>query len=501
MFQWAEQSLNAPFFFSIVSIFLVILLFKLSNRSTTATKLNLPPSPSKLPIIGNLHQLSSLPHRSLRSLAKKHGPVMLLHLGQSPTVVVSSADAAREMFKTQDLNFSGRPRMRFQDKLDYSSMHLGFLPYGEYWRQVRKICVLQLLTAQRVESFKSVRAEETHLMIEKIRQSCSSTSCVVDLSETIASLTRDIVCRAVLGRKFDKDAVINMKFDFVSGFDIGDFIPWLSWVNIITGFDAQMMKIFKALDEFLESVINDHIESKKNSSDGVEDFVDVLLGLGKDSTGVTFGKPNIKAIIMDMFLAGSDTVSTTIVWALTELIRHPEIMKEVQKEIREIGKENLSITEDDLGKMHYLKLVMKETLRLHVPGPLLIPHESIQDTKLLGYDIPAKTRVLVNAWAIATDPLLWEEPNEFRPKRFLNSSLDYKGNDFEYIPFGAGRRGCPGISFAIPTMELSLANLLFHFDWTLPNGEPRPEDLDITEGFGIVTYKKDPLVVAATPYI
>ncbi|KAF5201730.1 Cytochrome p450 [Thalictrum thalictroides] len=202
-----------------------------------------------------------------------------------------------------------------------------------------------------------------------------------------------------------------------------------------------------------------------------------------------------------MFLAGSDTASAAVVWAMTELIRHPEIMKELQKEIREIGKENLGITEDDLGKMHYLKLVMKETLRLHGPAPLLLPHESIQDTKLLGYDIPAKTKVLVNAWAIAMDPLLWDEPDEFRPRRFLNSSLDYKGNNFEYIPFGTGRRKCPGISFAILTMELPLANLLYHFDWTMPNGAPKPEDLDITEGFGIVTYKKDPLVVVATPHI
>ncbi|PIA27486.1 hypothetical protein AQUCO_00600185v1 [Aquilegia coerulea] len=201
-----------------------------------------------------------------------------------------------------------------------------------------------------------------------------------------------------------------------------------------------------------------------------------------------------------MFLAGSDTTSTALVWAMTELIRHPEIMKEVQMEIREIGKENGCIKEDDLGKMHLMKLVMKETLRLHIPGPLLIPHETMQETKLLGYDIPAKIRVLINAWAIARDPLLWEEPEEFRPKRFLNSSLDYKGNDFEYIPFGAGRRGCPGILFAIPTVELPLANLLYHFNWTTRSGAPRARDLDVTEGFGIVTYKKYPLVAIATPH-
>ncbi|PIA27487.1 hypothetical protein AQUCO_07700039v1 [Aquilegia coerulea] len=317
MIEWVEQSLHVPLFVSVVSIFVVILLFKFSAR--TASKLNLPPSPSKLPIIGNLHQLGSLPHRSFRSLAKKHGPIMLLHLGQSPTLVVSSADAAKEILKTQDLNFSSRPRMNFEDKLVYSNMHIAFLPYGEYWRQVRKICVLQLCTAQRVESFKSVREEEANLMINKIHQSCSSaSSSVVDLSETIATFTKDIACRVALGRKFGKDEVVGKNFEkmmsefmyFISGFNVGDFIPWLSWVNTMTGFDARMVKNFKELDNFFDSVIEEHIEAKKRSKGGVEDFVDVLLNMEKDSsTGVTFGKPNIKAMIMRDPIRSSQTTN------------------------------------------------------------------------------------------------------------------------------------------------------------------------------------------------
>ncbi|KAF5195710.1 Cytochrome p450 [Thalictrum thalictroides] len=498
------QSLH-PISLSFLSILFVLFLFKLTTSRTG--KLNLPPSPWKLPVIGNLHQLGTLPHRSLQSLARKHGPLMLLHFGQSPTLIVSSVEGAKEILKTQDLNFSDRPRMNFQDRLVYANYHLAFSPYGEYWRQVRKVCVLQLLSQHRVNSFKSVRQEETDCMLSDIRQSILSGSPIVNLSDLIFSFTNDVTCRVTLGRKFGRDEggkkffkIIKEFMYFIGAFNIGDFIPSLAWINNFNGLNARMDKNFEELESFLGGVIEEHIQDRKTrkfGSEGVEDFVDVLLGMEKDgSIGVPFAKDNIKALIMDMFLAATDTAAATMTWAMTELVRHPEILKEVQREVREVAKGKAHITEDDAAQMHYMKNVIKETLRVHTPGPLLIPHQSRDATKLQGYDVPAKTRVIVNAWAIARDPTVWEEPDEFRPKRFENSSRDFKGNDFEYLPFGAGRRICPGIAFANPTMELPLANLLYHFDWTLPNGEVP----DVEEGLGIVAYKKSPLRVIATPY-
>ncbi|KAF5195765.1 Cytochrome p450 [Thalictrum thalictroides] len=244
----------------------------------------------------------------------------------------------------------------------------------------------------------------------------------------IYSFTNNVVCRATIGRKFGADKgdknlwKLTTEFnDLVGAVNVADFIPWLSIVNKFNGLNARVEKNYKGLDCFLESVIEEHIDPKKKTKDSgenIEDFVDVLLGMENDNTNrVSLARDNIKALILDMFAAGSDTSSATLIWAMTELIRNPEIMKEVQNEIREIAKGKLCITEDDLGKMHYLKMVIKETLRLHSPAPLLLPHESIQDTKLLGYDIPAKTRVFVNQWAIANDSMLWEDPEEFRPKR------------------------------------------------------------------------------------
>lgn len=199
-----------------------------------------------------------------------------------------------------------------------------------------------------------------------------------------------------------------------------------------------------------------------------------------------------------MFAAGTDTTYTVLEWAMSELLRHPTIMKKVQNEVRGIARGKPSIAEADLQEMHYLKALIKETLRLYPPIPLLVPRESTQDVKIKGYDIAAGTLVFTNAWAIGRHPALWDEPEEFRPERFLNSSVDFKGHDFQLIPFGAGRRGCPGIQFAMTTNELVLANLVHKFDWALPDGA-RAEDLDMTQRTGLTIHRKVPLLAVATP--
>ncbi|KAF8399800.1 hypothetical protein HHK36_015671 [Tetracentron sinense] len=274
---------------------------------------NLPPSLSKLPIIGNLHQLGLFPHRALRSFAQRHGPLMLLHLGSAPTVVVSSAQVAREIMKTHDLNFSSRPDSSIAKRLMYDNKDLAFAPYGEYWRQMRRICTLQLLSMKRVESFQAVREEETALMIEKI-ECYSSSSASMDLSEMLVSLANDIVCRVAFGKKYSGRNFKEMMMEFgtlLGVFNVGDFIPSLSWLNYINGLNARVEKIFRELDCFLDGVIEDHISSKNRvSGDGgggddegedEKDLVDVLLGIQKDCTiGVPIGRDNIKAIILVM---------------------------------------------------------------------------------------------------------------------------------------------------------------------------------------------------------
>ncbi|XP_031250710.1 cytochrome P450 71A26-like [Pistacia vera] len=487
-------------------------LFKWIFSSSTSHKI-LPPSPPKLPILGNVHQLGLYPHRSLHSLAQRYGPLMLLHIGRVPVLIISSANAAREIMKTHDLIFSNRPKSIIGDRLLYDGKDVAGAPYGEYWRQIRSICVLQLLSNSRVQSFRTVREEEIELFIKKI-ESLASLSLPVNLSEMFSFLTNDVVCRAALGRKYSEGEggrkfkeLLGEFTGLLGGFNIGDFIPWLTWINYFNGTDAKVKKVAKEFDQFLDKVVEEHSHGQEReikshgvvkSEDG-KDFVDVLLEVQKDNKGdFSFDKVSVKALILDIFAAGTDTTYTVMEWAMAELLRHPRVMKELQNEVRRIANGKQKIKEEDLDKMHYLKAVLKETLRLHPPIPLLVPRESTRDVKIKGYDISAGTTVITNAWAIGRDPTSWDKSDEFTPERFLNNSIDFKGQDFQLIPFGAGRRGCPGTLFAMATNEIVLANLVHKFDWSLPVGT-KPEDLDMTECTGLTAHRMVPLLAVATP--
>ncbi|XP_023748713.1 cytochrome P450 Tp4149 [Lactuca sativa] len=493
--------LNSPLFYYSCIVLIIIISFKWISTTLSKTNKNLPPSPPRLPIIGNLHQLGLNPHRSLEALSKKHGPLMLMHLGNVPMLVASSPEAAKEILKTHDLKFASRPKLRIPDILLYGSNDITFSPYGEYWRQLKSIAVVHLLNNTRVQSFQQVREKEVALMIDKIKNSDGS---LVDLNELFFWLTNNIVCMASLGRKYGGSTFADIMDRFVhllSGFDVGDYIPWLAWIDRFSGLEEKAHKVAKEFDDFLECVVEEHLDKRRGvdtlySED--QDLVDTLLDVQRDNaTGFTFHRDVIKALILDVFTAGTDTTYASLVWSISELIRHPSIMEKVQQEVTEIAQGRSMILEKDLEKMNYLKAIIKETLRLHTPVPLLVPRESTQDVKVMGYDIPAGTQAIVNAWAIGRDPTLWEDPEEFRPERFFNSSTDYKGLHFEFLPFGGGRRGCPGIQFAIVIIELALANVIYKFDLALPDGV-KGKDLDMSEKYGLVVHKKSPLIVVAT---
>ncbi|XP_004236547.2 cytochrome P450 71A4-like [Solanum lycopersicum] len=472
------------------------------SPSNTQQRLS-PPSPTKLPIIGNLHQLGSLPHRSLHKLSKKYGPVMLLQFGSKPVIVASSVDAARDIMKTNDLIWSGRPKSSMTDVLFYGSKDVAFSPYGEYWRQIRSITVLHLLSNKRVQSYRRVREEEISNMIDNIRQKCGS---VIDLRDVFSCLTNNIISRVNIGRTYNEGecgiavkSLIEELLILIGTFNIGDYIPWLKWLNKINGLDSRVKKVAKDLDAFIESLIEERVIRNKKvecSAGEAKDFLGVLLEIqdGKE-TGFHLQRDSLKALLLDAFVAATQSTYSALEWIMTELLRHPRVMKKLEEEVRELGQGITEITEDDLRNVQYLKAVIKESLRLHPPAPLLIPRESMEDVKLLDFHIPAKTQVIINAWAIGRDPLLWDDPEEYRPERFLNSDIDVKGLNFELIPFGAGRRGCPGTAFAIVVIELALARIVHKFDFALPN----EEELDMTECNGLTVCRKSPLFAVATP--
>ena len=296
--------LNSTLYLSIFGIIISILLVL---KLTTRSKSNFPPSPPKLPFIGNLHQLGTLPHRSFQALSKKYGPLMFLQLGQTPTLVVSSADVAKEIIKTHDVVFSSRPQSTAAKIFLYGCKDVAFAPYGEEWRQKRKACVLELLSLKRVKSFQSIREEEVAELVDKIREACASKGFSVNLSEMVVAASNNIVARCVLGQKYDTPDGSSSFGELgrkmmrqLTEFCVGDFFPSFAWVDLLTGLMSQLKVSFIALDAFLEEVIEEHKRRNRNNdhSDN-KDFVDILLQLQEDDPlEFELTRDNLKALLM-----------------------------------------------------------------------------------------------------------------------------------------------------------------------------------------------------------
>lgn len=501
--QWFETLQEVlqiyPLPFSLIFFSVLFLLWH--SRVQEGTAINLPPSPPRLPIIGHLHCLSALPHRSLQSLSDKYGPLMLLHMGQIRTLVVSSAEMAREIMKTHDITFSDRPISTASKAFLYGGKDMAFAPYGEHWRQMKKLCIQDILNIKRVESFRSVREGEIGNMIRKIKQSCSLGK-EVNLSDLLMGITNNIISRIALSKSLEGGKgksvyakLIEETMELFGFSSMEDMFPSLGWLDKLNGTDRRMRKTSKKIHQFFDQVIEEHLMSRKDEAgrNDCRDFVDLLLDYEKESTlTVEFGRKNLIGLLMNMFIAGTDTTYTTLEWAMAELVNHPNVMKRLQEEVREVVGKKSEVDENELKQVNYLNYVIKETLRLHPPLALSVPRESSRSATVKGYHIPSKTTVIINAWAIARDPKLWDKPNEFIPERFVNNPIDFRGQDFEYIPFGAGRRGCPGISFGIINVESILGNLLYWFGWEMPQNDSN-KNIDMTEVFGLSVKLKTPL--------
>ncbi|CAO2198791.1 unnamed protein product [Urochloa humidicola] len=491
------------FLYLSMALLFPFLLIMLRHRGRRGV--GLPPGPWRLPVIGSLHHLIGKPlvHRALADLARSQdAPLMYLKLGEIPVVIASSPDAAGENLRTHDTTFASRPAWNTTVRIaNADGQGLGFAPYGDLWRQLRRISVSELLGAPRVRAFRRIREEEAARLAAAV--AATPLGEPVNVSERIAAAIADSTIRAVIGDRFERweeffEAGEELN-KLASGFSLGEVFPSSWLVSFVSGGVARRayashLKTF----ELIEHAIRQHEERRAAmaaDSRLVEehDLLDVLLRIQREGgLNIPLTMGNIKSLLFDLFAAGSDTSATTLQWAMSELMRNPNVMKRAQAELRGILNGKPKVTEDDLAQIKYLKLVIKETLRLHPAAPLLVPRESRESCKILGYDVPKGTTVFVNAWALGRDPKHWNDAEEFKPKRFEGSTIDFSGTDFEYIPFGSGRRICPGILFAQPNMELTLAVLLYHFDWTVTVGVKSAE-LDMTEEMGMTVRRKNDL--------
>ncbi|KAJ4758362.1 Cytochrome P450 [Rhynchospora pubera] len=485
-------------FLAVVSLFL---LYTFTKKNYSRNNTHLPPHPPKLPFLGNLLQIGSLPHQSLNFLSLKYGPLMLVYLGETPYLIVSSSDMAEAVMRTYDLTFATRPPSVASDILLAGDMAFG--PYGNIWRQMRKISTTHLLSSKNILTYKTMKEEEIRYMMQEVKnQACLSNGVAIDMSKILYSFANNIICRIVSGKFFRDEGksdlfreLIEENVAILGAFSFSDLFPSLACLEGILGLSGKSKKHKIRWDKLLDEVIELHIQRRECGDDGDihENFVDVLLSSQKDPEMCShLSMENVKGLLIDMFAAGTDTTYIALEWAMAELLKNPNIMTKLQYEVRRIVRQNKIVTSKEVTEMPYLQAVIKETLRLHPPSPLLLPRQSMEECNINGYIIPKGIRVLVNFWAIGREIKSWETPYEFKPERFIGSEVDYKGTDFQFIPFGAGRRICPGMNFASSTVELALANLIYQFDWELPCGMT-VDDFDMKEAPGFNTRKKEAL--------
>ncbi|KAK4478704.1 hypothetical protein RD792_014201 [Penstemon davidsonii] len=480
-----------------IAIFAPVLIL-LRRRKPITTRL--PPGPRGWPVFGSMFDLGSMPHRTIADLKKDYGPVVWLKIGSMNTMSVLTAKSAGELFKNHDSNFAERKITEVMKVHDFHKAAISLAPYGPYWRVMKRIMTVEMIVQKRINETEPIRRRCIENMVDWIQdEGLINGKVEVARFVFLASfnmlgnlmLSRDLVTpKSVEGSEFFAAMLEFMEW---SGHpNVVDLFPWLKRLDpqgLSKKMEEGMGRTLKVVAEFVAERI------KEQALNGVQkkDFLEVLLegNDGKDDSE-KFSDHDLNIVIMEIFLAGSETTSGSTEWAMVELLSNPDIMAKAKDELAQvIGKGN-KFEERYIDKLPYLQAVMKETLRLHPPIPFLVPRRAMQETTFMGYRIPKDTQLFVNAWAIGRDAECYEDPLLFKPERFLGSSVDYKGQNYELIPFGAGRRICAGIPLAHRMLHLVLGSLLHEFDWEVDE-IGRNEIKDDRERMGVTVRKLVPL--------
>ncbi|KAL5821766.1 hypothetical protein ACOSQ3_023648 [Xanthoceras sorbifolium] len=461
--------------YSSLSLLFLIFAFKLWFQPKTRCK-NLPPSPPSIPVLGHLHILKPPMHRAFHNLAKTYGPIFSLRFGSSLVVVVSSASAAEECFTKNDIVFANRPKLLMGKHLGYNHTTLAQAPYGDHWRNLRRITAIEVLSSHRLNTFLSIRRDEIKRLLEKLSRASRQGFSKVELKTMFSELTFNVMMRMVAGKRYYGDDVedeeeanrfrkiVKEAAAYGGASNPGDFLPILNWIDG-GNFMNKVVSLSKRIDEFLQGLIDEH-RSKKVGLESTNNMIDHMLSL-QESQPEYYTDQIIKGLILVMLLAGTDTSAVTLEWAMSNLINHPEVLKKARVEMdAQVGQERL-IDEPNVSKLHYLQSIISETLRLYPTAPLLVPHMSSGYCTVGGYDVPRDTILLINAWAIHRDPKLWDEPNIFKP---------------ESMPWCRPSPARCGLDFGL---------VIQCFEWERV-GEDK---VDMTEGRGITMPKTQPLEV------
>ncbi|XP_075507760.1 cytochrome P450 76A1-like [Primulina tabacum] len=479
----------------------------------------MPPGPQPLPVVGNIFQLARAaraPHKHFAELADRYGDVMTLYLGSMRTVVISSSEAARVMFKNHDAVLAGR---KIYEAMKGDISNEGSLitaQYGPHWRMLRRLCTSEFFTTARLDSMQEVRAKCVDQMLEFITEASSSgsaNSVGVDVGNFFFLMAFNLIGNLMFSKDLlDPKSERGAKFlyhagkvmEFAGKPNVSDFLPMFRWLDpqrVRRKTQFHVKRAFDVAGEFLKERMREMETTKYGGVGKKKDYLNVLLEYRGDGVEgpSCFSSTEINVIVFEMFIAGTDTTTSTLEWAMAELLRNPQTLQKLHSELRTLIPPGKKLEEQHLDHLPYLKAVIKETLRLHPPLPFLVPHMAMDPCKMLGYYIPKETQILVNVWAIGRDPKMWKDSLEFKPERFLDPSMaDYKGQNFEYIPFGSGRRMCPAMPLASRVLPMVVGSMVHSFDWVLAGGM-KPDEMDMSEKTGFTLRKRVSLKAIPLP--
>ncbi|KAF8406245.1 hypothetical protein HHK36_008330 [Tetracentron sinense] len=497
-----------------LSIFFLSIL--LISKLLFQQKKRLPPSPVGLPILGHLHLHLHLLKKpllqTLETLSYQYGPILFLRFGTCPVLLISSPIAVEECFTKNDIIFANRPRSLVGEHLTYNYTTLVFAPYGHHWRNLRRLTVIEIFSSSSLHMSSTIRNEEACYLVHQLFRDFHGGSQKVDLRSKLFQLAFNIMMGMVSGKRCLGEEAVDVGQRFLEILketsvtlpsllmSLSDFLPILRWVGF-QGMEKKLVSLKRKRDAFFLDLIADERRRRrliKSSTTTIEaekkkTLIGALLSI-QEAEPQHYSDDIIKGIILIMFTAGTDTSLITMEWAMSLLLNHPETLEKARAEINDNVEQGRLLSDSDLAKLPYLRCIVNETLRLYPPAPLLVPHVSSQDSTLGEYHVPRGTMLLVNVRAIHRDPKVWVEPTKFRPERF--EGVDGEREGFKFLPFGLGRRGCPGAVLGMRTVALGLGALIQCFEWERV-GE---EKVDMTEGLsGLAMPKAKPLEAMYRP--
>ncbi|XP_078166378.1 cytochrome P450 76M5-like [Carex rostrata] len=478
----------------------LFLLFTLSKLFSSSYNTPLPPGPTPLPLIGNLLALDDQPHHKFAHFAKVYGPVISLKLGLTTTIVVSSPKVAREVLQNKDQFFSARSVPDLMRACNQHNEVMTFLPsMSPLWKRDRAICATNLFSVRSLERTREIRAQKARDITNIFRKKAGYPICIGDLlfSGMLNMVSNVLFSQDVIDINSESrqefTELIKETINEVGKPNVSDFFPFLRFL------DLQHIRHngaghYRRYCKFFDIIIDARLQYRTSNGKNYGDFLDSLLDMVAESS---ITRREIPILLMELIGAGSDNISITVEWVMAELLHDPVAMAKAQAEVQQAFSSQ-TFGEQDIINLPYLQAVIKEAMRLHPAVPLL-PHKAMKDgVDVGGYIMPKGATVFVNTWAIGHNPQVWKEPDVFRPERFLEKQIVFHGKECEFLPFGSGRRSCPGLPFVVKVIPYLLALMLAEFNWRLPDGMGH-KDVDLTEKFTVGLKMAVPLCVVPVP--